>query len=444
MKSFLISLILMLSINLCFAQNVPQVNIEKKVLDNGLNIVVKPEAGTGLVSIIALVKAGTANESIQNSGIGVFVSRLLLASTRQKSADDIASIANQVGGNINTERSEDFIALKIVTTAEMFNTSVSITAEILSQANFEDKWVEVVRKQLMEDYQKEDTDIFRRAYDKVRAMLYEDNGYNKPYLGSLSVIQSLSINDLKKYYKTFFVPNNIVISVVGDITPSQVYDRFDKAFAGEISKPLPKVREVPYEELDRSKSNISEANIGAAYMIMGWLAPGVNNQDYASMLVLNNILGQGKSSLLFTELRQKAGIGYEVGTMYPRLVNQSHLSAVVITDPYKQSIPGTLPEPILDIVRAKIVDVASMLKKSPVTDLQLQRGKGYAIGTFALSHQHLIDRAYDLAWFEASGLGYKLYTDFPQLIEKVTKTDVQKVAVRYINNYAVVVLVPKS
>ena len=111
--------------------------IVRKVLDNGLTVVIKPEEGSGLVAIVAVVRVGAGQESIQTAGVGNFVSRLLLASTRLKSAEQVASIADEVGGNIGTGWDPDITSLRTVTTSIGFDHAMSLIGESLTEANFE-------------------------------------------------------------------------------------------------------------------------------------------------------------------------------------------------------------------------------------------------------------------------------------------------------------------
>ena len=117
--------ILVTALSMCSAQETsmikPSKKVFKKVLDNGLTVLVKPEPGSGLVAVVAIVKVGAGQESIQTAGVGNFVSRLLLAGTRVKSAEQVASIADEVGGSIGTQWEPDLASIRAVTTAVGFD-----------------------------------------------------------------------------------------------------------------------------------------------------------------------------------------------------------------------------------------------------------------------------------------------------------------------------------
>lgn len=418
--------------------------IQKKVLDNGLTVVVKTEPGSGLVAVVAMVRAGSAQETNQTAGIGIFVAQLLLASTRQSSAEDVASIADQVGGNIAAEWHPDFTEIRMVTTTAGFSKAIRLIGECLTEANFEDKWVSDVRRELMKNLNADGDDIFQNAYNQLRELLYSDNGYKRPDLGFERTITLAKPQDLQKFHSAYYVPNNITISIVGDISPKDAFDRADGTFAGAVQGVLPVQRPIPDETLDRSKFIASEQDLSTAYLLMGWLAPGVRSPDYAAMAVAANALGGGKGSMMFRELRQKRGMGYDVGVMYPRFKNQSHIVAYVITDPFKMSFPSFTPTMVLDEVKTALLEQINLLKAKPLSEKDLKRAKGYTIGSYALTHQHIMDRAFQLAWLETTGLGYETYKSFPDAVDKVTADEVQRIANKYFGNYAAVLLLPKA
>lgn len=417
--------------------------IVKKVLDNGLTLLVKQEKGSGLVAITVLVKAGSGQETIQTAGIGNFITQLLLASNTQSSADEVAAVANEVGGNIGAQWHPDYTEIRAVTTSTMFNRAMRLIGECLTEANFEPQWVDSIRADLLRRMKSDNEDLFLSAYAKTRSLLYEDNGYRWPDYGFERTVKLATPDDMKKFHSAYFVPNNTVIAVVGDVTVEQALDRAEKAYAGIGPSKLPPDRGAPDEQLDRIKFQASETNAPAACLMLGWLAPQVTSADFPTAMVAANALGGGKGSLMFRELRQKRGMGYDLGVLYPRMRYQSHIVAYVITDPYKTSGPTTSPTLVLNDVKAALLEQVEILRSQPLSDKDLQRAKGYTIGTYALGQQHLLDRALQLASAEAIGPGYESYWKLADQIDKVTAADVQRFAQRYLGNYAAVLLMPK-
>ncbi len=418
-------------------------NTVKRVLDNGLTVIVKPEPGNGLVAISAMVRVGVSQESIQTAGLGNFVSRLLLASTRAKSAEQLASIADALGGNIGAEWERDLTSIRTVTTSVGFDRTMNLIGECLAESNFETQWVEHGRRDLLAYIRSQSSDLFNDACSDLRQLLYEDNGYRRTKSVSERAITLATPQDLRKYFAMYYPPNNIVLSIAGDVTADRAIDRAKRAFAGVVARKLPVDRGVPDESLKESKKKVSESKSNTGYLLVGWLAPRAGSEDYPAMAVAANALGGGKGSLMFRQMRQKQGLGYEIGVIYPKLRYQSHLIAYLITDPYKNAEQGTTAQVTLEKSQSELMKLVDSLKTKPLSDRELQRAKGYTIGAYALSHQHLIDRAVLLGWAETTGLGWEFDVNYADMIDKVTAADVQRVANKYFANHATIMLVPK-
>jgi zinc protease len=246
-----------------------------------------------------------------------------------------------------------------------------------------------------------------------------------------------------KFYQKYYVPNNIVISIVGDITSERAIQRIKMAFAGTSAVSLPKQLPIPYEELTESKSEVIEKPVKAAYIMFGFLAPSVTSSDYPAMRVAATALGSGKGSRMFQNLRDKKGLAYELGTIYPTLKNQSHLLAYLVTDPYRKvSADYSIKTAVEDVKKAMLDEVAK-LQNEPLSDIELERAKQYTIGTYTLDRQRLRDRAFHLGWLEAVGLGCEYDSRYASNIEAVTAADVQRVAKKYLKNYALTIVLPE-
>lgn len=411
-------------------------------MPSGLTVIVKQEPGTGIAAIEVLIKAGVEQERDFNSGIGSLVARTILAGTRNKRAETVAGVIEGVGGNMVTEWDPDYTEIKAVTTASGFDETVSLLGDIMNNANFQPTWVERARKDALAEASSDNDDVFQTTYQQLREKLYSENPYHRPLKGSPRAIRNLTADDLMSFYNQYYVPNNIVVSVVGDVTPEHARDRFRMAFAGANRKDLPKTRPVLPEKLTCSAGTVSEKPIQAAYFMFGFLAPGIGAADYPAAQVASAALGSGKGSRMFQVLREQKGLAYEVGTLYPPLKNQSHIIAYLITDPYRRVGKGFSMQMLLTEVKQAMLEEVTRMQKDMLTPEELERAKRYTIGSYALRHQRLRDRAFHLGWLEAIGVGCEYDTAFESKIEAVTAADVRKVAKKCFNNYAMTIVLP--
>lgn len=321
---------------------------------------------------------------------------------------------------------------------------MSLIGDILINANFEQKWVESARSEILAKIANEGDDVFQVTYEQVRRKLYRDNPYHRPPLGYARTIRSLSADDLLQFYRAYYVPNNVVVSIVGDVTVEHALERIKIAFAGTSAKPLPRQRAIPPETLEDSKAEVMERPIGAAYFAFGFLAPAMTSPEYPAAQVASAVLGSGKGSRMFQNLREKKGLAYELGTIYPPLKEQGHILAYMVTDPYRRTFPGFSVQMMLSEAKQAMLEEITKLQNEKVSPEELERAKKYIIGTYALKHQRLRDRAFHLGRLEAIGLGCEYDSELAAKIEAVTAKDVQGIMQKYFNNYAMSIVLPEG
>ncbi len=413
-------------------------------LPNGLTIIVKPEKGSGIVAIEVLIKAGAAEEREWNAGIGNLVARTLLASTRNRRAETVAAVVDGVGGNLQSSWNRDYTEIRAVVVSSGFDETVRLVGDILNNASFEQKWVDKARQETLADIYTEGDDVFQKAYAITVHRLYRDNPYRRPISGYDRAIRNLKAEDLQRFHSQYYVPNNIVISIVGDVTAEHAVERMKIAFAGTSSHQLPRQLPIPDEALEKSSVDIIEQPIEAAYFLFGFLAPSVNSPDYPAARVLATVLGGGKGSRMFRALREEKGLAYELGTIYPISRNQSHIVAYLVTDPYRRIIPGITKQMMLDEIKQATLAEIARLQNETISAEELERAKRYTIGTFALAHQRIRDRALHLAWLETIGPGAEMDSDYSSKIEAVTAEQVQQAAKEYFTNYALTIALPET
>jgi zinc protease len=251
-------------------------------------------------------------------------------------------------------------------------------------------------------------------------------------------IRTITKDDLQQFYQKYYVPNNIVISVVGDVTADHVMDRLKMAFAGKSKGILPKQRPIPAETTDQSTIEVIERPIDAAYFMFGFLAPGATSPDYPASRVAATALGRGKGSRMFRNIRDTKGLAYDLGTIYPTFRYQSHVLVYLIIDSRRAATKETVEE----IKKAALDEIASLQNK-PLSPEELERAKRYTIGSYALEHERIRDRAFHLGWLEAIGLGSEFDSDYASKLEAVTAEDVQRAAKQIFGNYSAVIVLPE-
>jgi zinc protease len=172
-------------------------------------------------------------------------------------------------------------------------------------------------------------------------------------------------------------------------------------------------------------------SLSAVWMAQGWLVPAIRVQkDYAALKVLNSLVGSGMSSRLFVDLREKQGLAYVVGSMYPSRDQESRFVLYIGTDPVNT-----------DKVQAGFTQEVKRLQTDLVPASELTEAKSKLIGSFALAHDTNINQAYYIGLYETLGVGYRFDKIYPAQINQVTSADIQRVAREYLAGPSVLSLI---
>jgi zinc protease len=247
---------------------------------------------------------------------------------------------------------------------------------------------------------------------------------------------------LETFYHDHYVQNNIVIAVVGNIDANAAVEQTRKAFGRLEFRSQPPLPSFPDTFLGGPRVSMRQRPAPAAQVMLGALAPPTSAASYPTWMVLDAIIGGGKRARLFTNLREKHGIGYVLGSFFQPLLDRSHLVAYVVTAPYRADPRTQAPELALDVVRTQMLEQFQTLADQGPTEAELQRAKSYVIGSFARKHERNRDQAHWLVWMEAVGLGFGFDRDLPGKIAAVTKEQVQLASKECLKNHALVVTVP--
>lgn len=416
--------------------------VTKLAFPNGFRLIVKQEQGKGLVALSMVVRAGVLEEG-DTPGVGQVLARALMTGARNLSPRKLAQLADEVGGSFTVTWDQDYTEIAISTTSAQIGPALELLAETLIDPRLDPAVIQTSREQVVGESQSGKDSAFRQSYDALRRLLYRTSPYRRPLVADADDLEAVTPAAVKSYMQRWFVPSNMVLAVVGDISPEQTRDAAKTWFGRLKPAAVPPRAEVTRENGPMPAPRLLEMDSVASYVVAGALASGLSGSGYAADFVAATALGGGKASRMFQDIREGQGLVYELGTLYPPLLNQSHVVAYVLASPYVATGPHDA-QPSVEVVRSALKAAVDSLRERPVSELELARAKSYIVGSFALRHQRLSERAKHLAWFEALGLGYGYDEQFPALVNAVTLEQARRSAESLFERSAMVVLVPKE
>ncbi|NJM85762.1 MAG: insulinase family protein [Leptolyngbyaceae cyanobacterium RM2_2_21] len=389
----------------------------RTVLSNGLTILVAENPVADIVSARIFVRAGTGYELRSQAGLFNLLAALLTKGAAGLSSMEIAERVESVGASLGTDASADYSLLSLKTVSGDFAEMLSLAGQILRFPTLPQAEFELEQRLALQGIQSMQEQPFTVAYNQLRQILYGDHPYALPAIGTQASLAALDRAVLLRAHQTYFRPDNMVVSIAGRITVEQAADLAGSVFGNwpTPTAPIPPLL-FPVQPTQPVRSVLVQETHQSIVMV-GYQAAAVKHPAYAALKLLNTYLGNGLSSRLFVELREKRGLAYDVSAFYPTRIGGSQFVAYIGTAPANTAI--ALEGLQFEVERLRSV---SLLPE------KLQTAKNKLLGQYALGKQTNAQIAQLLGWYETIGLGLEFDQQFCQAIAAVTVEQAQAVA----------------
>jgi predicted Zn-dependent peptidase len=385
--------------------------IHRAVLSNGMTVVCIENTAADIIAARIFIKAGSRYEPPHQAGLAHLLAAVITKGTDQLSSQEIAERVESVGASLGTDAAPDYNLLSLKTVSADFPEILALASELVRSPVFPESEVDLERRLTLQNIRSIQEQPFAIAQRQLRQVMYPNHPYGWPMLGSEESVSGLTRDDLHQYHQTYFRPDNMIVSVVGNISPEAAIALVDQEFGDwkhpDASVPLPALA-LPNLE-PNPQAVITPQDTQQSIVMLGYLAPSVHQPNYMTLKLLSTYLGNGLSSRLFVELREKRGLAYEVSSFYPTRFDQSQFVVYM----------GTAPDNIeiaIDGLRREV----DRLKATPLTPDELQTAKNKLLGQYALGKQTNAQLAQIYGWYETLGLGIEFDVQFQSNIETVT------------------------
>ena len=341
----------------------------------------------------------------------------------------MAEILEDNGIKIVPSNRSDAFSVSVLTTVNQYEQTLELLSEILNNATFPDFEVEKIKNDKLQLI-KQSRDIpLNLAVEQYKHLIFENSPYSNSTIILEKNIPQISKSDIVSYYNKILSPKNIVISVNGDVDKDLTTKYFTKMFVSNDGA------EFNYVEHKADIKPISEAKkiiktlpvTNTDWIFMAWQTAGLDDKkDYATLKVIDSLLGTGMSSRMFRNLRDQEGLAYQLGSGYSANVLRGAFVIYIGTNPetYEKALSGLWKE-------------INSLKTEFVGTKELQDAKDKLAGHYVLSMETNLDKASTLGWFETALDDFCFTDEYLKLINSVTESDIMRVANKYFgtNNY---------
>ena len=389
------------------------------VLDNGLKVFVHEDHSVQIAVLNILYDVGSRDERPDKTGFAHLFEHLMFGGS--VNIPNYDEPLQMVGGENNAFTNADITNYYLTVPAANIETGFWLESDRMLSLSFDPQVLEVQRKVVIEEFkQRYLNQPYGDVWLKLRPLVYTTHSYQWATIGKeISHIENATLDDVRDFFFKYYIPNNAILVVAGNITVDQIKGLAEKWF-GPIPAGIKPERKIQAEPMQLAKRELEvKAKVPANALYKAYHMPARFEADYYASDLLSDILSRGNSSRLYNTLVQQKEIFTSISSFTTGSIDPGLL---VISGRVKDGISLTDAEREVDLILEEIM-------KKGVTDAEIQKVKNQALATLEFGEVEVINRAMNLAFAALSGNADLVNQEEEKILE-VTTADVHRMANR--------------
>ena len=392
-------------------------------LPNGLRVVVTPIPTAQSAAVSLWVGVGSRDETPTTNGLSHYIEHMLFKGTeRRPTAAMISEAIEGAGGGLNAFTTKEVTCYWNNLPYERVDTGLDVLADMLQHSVMDPAEVERERTVVQQELRRAKDSPGNWVTELISDATYGDQPIGWPIGGTLDTVGAMHRDDFFSHMKTHYYPQNAVLSIAGNIEAGRVIDLATDQFGGWMPG-TPVSHSAAKAERPAEYIKIDERDIEQCNLMLAVFGIGRSDPDKYALDIMNTALGRGMSSRLFTEVRERRGLAYSVGSGSSRYRDIGSVSV-------SAGVTREHQEEALQVIIGELQRIAT----EPMSDEELTRTKDYAAGSFRLGLETPMSFA--------QRFGGQLLQDDEieppdvtvERLRAVTAEDVQRVATRLFAN----------
>lgn len=410
----------------------PKIKYEKYTLGNGLKVILHQDKSAPVVAVSALYHVGSKNEDTARTGFAHFFEHLMFEGSENIKRGEFDKYTAKAGAYNNANTSQDRTYYFELFPSNEFGLGLWLESERMLHAKIEEIGVSTQKEVVKEEKrQRVDNQPYGSIITEIFARAYKEHPYRWMPIGSLEHLSRAKLDDFKDFYKTFYVPNNCVLTIAGDFdipaTKKMIEDYFGSIPKGTNLIPRPNIVEPP---LGGEVRDVIEDNIQLPAVVQAYRAPKLGSSEYYAFNVLSTILSGGQSSVMNKVIVDDKQQAVQTGAFNYALEDAGLFITFGIAN------VGVKPEDL----EKSIDTIINETKAKLVSEKDFLKAKNKITTEYVTKNESMEGIAENLANYEVYfGDANLINTELEKFV-KVTREDVLAVAKKYLNKDNRVVL----
>jgi len=392
-------------------------DVQKKVMKNGLIVASEVMPHLRSVSLGVWIKCGSRFEAAENTGISHFIEHLLFKGTRKRSAGDIAEAIDSVGGQLNAFTEKEYVGFYAKVLDEHLPFAFDLVSDIVLNPTFPVGEMRREREVIFEEINMVEDSPQELILDLYLENHWKGHPLGRPISGTKQSVGRIARKDVRDFFGKNYLAGNIIISVAGNIRHREVYKLAERYFSA-LERGIP-ARPGSPPQVHAGRHVRRKEHLEQTHICLGTISPPVTSEERYCCHLMSNILGGGMSSRLFQNIREKRGLVYSIFSMLSLYHDAGSLVVYA----------GTAPEKATKVVELTLKEFRR-LREELVSSQELKRAKEYVKGSVMLGLESSSSRMTHLAQqMIYYGRFYKL-EEILGAVERVTARDIRNLANR--------------
>jgi zinc protease len=406
--------------------------VTRSQLKNGLTVLVVPKRNLPLVHLRMVVSAGSVADPPGKEGAAHLCAELLTQGAGARSARQIAEAIEFVGGALAASANSEQCVVTCEALSKDFATGLGLFHDVITAPTFAPEEFDRKREEVLGNIANDRNDPSTIADERFGPFLLGQSPLAHPVIGEEGSVKALTREDVVAFHQRFFVPNNALLAIVGDVHPAGALAAVEEAFKDwrkSEASPAPAYAPVPQVK-GRQVLIVEKADVTQTQVRIGCIGVARNHPDYFPIMVGRTILSVGFASRLTDQIRVNKGLTYSIRSRFDMYRNAGTFTITTFTR----------NETIRELVDATLKEVGNLVDEGPSED-EVARAKRFMTGQFPLQLQAPGALAEHLLNGEFFGLEPQFLETYDAKVNAVTMADVRRALKSYLCTHDLRILV---
>ena len=405
--------------------------VQRMVLSNRLILLTGEDHSLPFVTLQLLIDSGSRRDPAGQEGLAYLTAKGLLLGTSKRTANQINEELDFIGATLNGSSGRDYATVSLRVLKKDLDKGLDLFFETITLPTFPEEEIRREIEKTLAAIQSSEDQPGEVAGKAFQGALFLQSPYAHPVEGTKASLPKLDRQAILQFFRTYYHPNNAILTIVGDMTPDEVRTRL-----------LPRLEKWPVTEIPKEVFKASSANepktlkidraITQANIILGHAGISRGNPDYYAIHVMNYIFGGGGfASRLTEEVRNKRGLAYSVYSFFDpgKYPGSFQIELQTKNSSAREAISLSLQQ-------------MERIRKEPVSEKELEGARKYLIGSFPMRFDNQSKLANFLTQIEYYGLGLDYPEKYPSILKAITREEILRVAQTYLHpeNHLLVVV----